>query len=170
MIVQLLRIFLDIALWRRGPQDLPAAVTLAWLTAIAYALASAVQVGMMGWDVRTGALLVLLDLGLQTAWLWGLLKFFGKLPRFLQTLTAFLGVGALLTVIDIGVMAILQALGMSRISASNPWPVLHLGVLLLVLGRVLQQALERSLFMSMSVTLVIMLTISVVAQGLLPGM
>lgn len=170
MIVPLLRVFLDIALWRRGPQDLPASHTLAGLTALVYAFASAVQVGLMGWDVRTGALLVILDLGLQTAWLWGLLKFFGRLPRFLQTLTAFLGVGAVLTFIDIAVMASLQAVGVSRLAASNPWPVLHLGVLLLVLGRVLQQALERSLFMSMSVTLVIMLTISVVAQGLLPGM
>jgi hypothetical protein len=38
------------------------------------------------------------------------------------------------------------------------------------LGRILQQALERSLFLGMALVLVIMLTIAYVAQGLLPGM
>jgi hypothetical protein len=167
---QLLRMFVDIALWRRGPQDLPASATLGWLAAVFYAVVSALQVAMLGWDVRSTLLLVVLDLGLQAAWLWGLLKFFGKSPRFLQTMTAFLGVGALLTLMDIGVTSLIQLLGVTANSQGNPWPVLHLGLLLLLLGRILQQALERSLFMSMSVTLVIMLTITVVARGLLPGM
>jgi hypothetical protein len=43
-------------------------------------------------------------------------------------------------------------------------------LLLLLLGRILQQALERSLFFSMSLTLVIMLTVSLAAKGLIPGM
>lgn len=167
---QLLRMFVEIAVWRRGPQDLPASPALAWLVALIYACVSAVQVAIMGWDFRSTLLLVLLDLGLQAAWLWGLLRFFGKLPRFLQTTTAFLGVAALLTLMDIGVTALLQLLGVSAAATASPWPMLHLGLLLLLLGRVLQQALERSLFMSMSVTLVIMLTISVVARTLVPGM
>jgi hypothetical protein len=167
---QLFRIFVDIAVWRRGPQDLPASQTLAWLVALVYAVASAAQVTIMGWGLRSSLLLVVLDLGLQAAWLWGLLQFFGKVPRFLQTTTAFLGVGALLTLLDIGMTSIMQALGVSASSQSNPWPLLNLGLLLLLLGRVLQQALERSLFMSMSITLVIMLTVNLVSRGLLPGM
>lgn len=161
--------FFDIAMWRRGPQDLPASATLAWLVAMFYALASALQVGMMGWDIRSGVLLVFIDLGLQAAWLWGLLAFFAKRPRFLQSITAFLGVGALITVVDIVISAMMNSLGVSDSSSANPWPFLHLGLLLLLLGRVLQQALERSLFFGMSLTLVIVLTISVLAKGLIPA-
>jgi hypothetical protein len=170
MLSQLFRMFVDIALWRRGPQDLPASVTLAWLVTLIYALVSAVQIGMMGWDFRSGLMLVGLDLGLQVLWLWGLLSFFGKGPRFLQSITAFLGVGALLTVIDIFISGVEAAVGIGADHPGNPWPFLHLGLLLLLLGRILQQALERSLFLSMSLTLVIMLTVSLAAKGLVPGM
>ena len=167
---QLFRLFVDIAIWRRGPQDLPASITLAWMVTLFYALVSAVQVGMMGWNFRSALLLILLDLGLQAAWLWGLLVFFAKAPRFLQSFTAFLGVGALITVVDIVINGVMSAFGVSADNPNSPWPFLHLGLVLLLLGRVLQQALERSLFLSMSLTLVIMLTVSLVAKGLIPGM
>ncbi|MGE3531222.1 MAG: hypothetical protein AB7I12_05475 [Steroidobacteraceae bacterium] len=165
---QLFRMFVDIAVWRRGPQDLPASITLAWLVAAIYAFASGVQVSMMGWDFRPALLLVLMDLALQAAWLWGLLAFFARRARFLQTITAFLGVAALLTLMDVLMSAIMRLLGAS--DSANPWPLLHLGLVLLLLGRVLQQALERSLLLSMALTLTIMLSISVVARNLMPGM
>jgi hypothetical protein len=167
---QILRLFVDIALWRRGPQDLPASITLAWLVTGAYAFVSAIQVAMMGWNFQSTLLLVVLDLSLQAVWLWGLLRFFAKAPRFLQSFTAFLGVGALLTLIDIVISGIMAAFGINADHPANPWPFLHLGLLLLLLGRILQQALERSLFLSMSLTLVIMLTVSLAAKGLIPGM
>ncbi len=168
MLSQLFRVFVDIALWRRGPQDLPASTTLAWLVALFYALTSAVRVGMMGADFRSAVLVVLVDLGLQAAWLWGLLVFFAKRPRFLQSITAYLGIGALITVLDIVISTVMSLLGMSYSNPSNPWPFLHLGLILLLLGRVLQQALERSLLQSMSLTFVIMLTIWALAKGLMP--
>ncbi|MGC3981637.1 MAG: hypothetical protein QM808_10275 [Steroidobacteraceae bacterium] len=167
---QLFRVFVDIALWRRGPQDLPASKTLAWLVACCYAFASAVQVGMMGWNVRSAILLVMFDLGLQALWLWGLLVFFAKRPRFLQSFTAFLGVGALLTAADVLITTLLGALGVAANNPANPWPLLRLALFLLLLGRILQQTLEQSLFMSMSLTLVILITVQLVSQGLVPGM
>jgi hypothetical protein len=170
MLSQLFRLFVDIALWRRGPQDLPASVTLAWLVTLFYAFVSAVQVGMMGWNLQSTLLLVVLDLSLQAIWLWGLLSFFAKAPRFLQSFTAFLGVGALITVLDVVINAVMTLIGVNAAQSANPWPFLHLGLLLLLLGRILQQALERSLFLSMSLTLVIMLTVSLAARTLLPGM
>jgi hypothetical protein len=80
------------------------------------------------------------------------------------------GVGALITVIDIVISGVMAAFGINAAESANPWPFLHLGLLLLLLGRILQQALERSLFFSMSLTLVIMLTVSLAAKGLIPGM
>jgi hypothetical protein len=170
MLSQLFRLFVDIALWRRGPQDLPASTTLAWLVTFFYAVVNAVQAAMMGWNFRSTLLLVVLDLSVQALWLWGLLKFFAKAPRFLQSFTAFVGVGALITVIDIVISGVMAAFGINAAESANPWPFLHLGLLLLLLGRILQQALERSLFFSMSLTLVIMLTVSLAAKGLIPGM
>jgi len=169
MLSQLFRVFVDIALWRRGPQDLPASTTLAWLVTLFYALTSAVRVGMMGADILSTTLVVLVDLGLQAAWLWGLLVFFSKRPRFLQSITAYLGIGALITVLDIVISTVMSLLGVSYNNPGNPWPFLHLGLILLLLGRVLQQALERSLLQSMSLTFVIMLTIWALAKGLMPA-
>ena len=161
--------FVDIALWRRGPQDLPHSPALAWLVAAFYALTSAVQVAMLGWDFRSAVLLVLLDLALQAAWLWGLLVYFTKRARFLQSFSAFLGVGALIALLDIVISSVMHGLGFKDNSPGNPWPFMHLGLVLLLLGRVLQQTLERSLLMSMSLTFIIMLTISLLAKGLLPS-
>jgi hypothetical protein len=160
MLSQLIRLFVDIAVWRRGPQDLPASSTLAWLVTVFYAFTSAIQVGMMGWNLRSAVVLIMLDMGLQAAWLWGLLVFYAKAPRFLQSYTAFLGVGALITMTDVVISGLMSVLGISDDNPGNPWPLLHLGLVLLMLGRVLQQALERSLFLTMSLTLVIMLTVS----------
>jgi hypothetical protein len=143
---------------------------LAWLVTFFYAVVNAVQAAMMGWNFRATLLLVVLDLSVQALWLWGLLKFFAKAPRFLQSFTAFVGVGALITVIDIVISGVMSAFGINAAESANPWPFLHLGLLLLLLGRILQQALERSLFFSMSLTLVIMLTVSLAAKGLIPGM
>lgn len=166
----LFRAFADIALWRRGPQDLPASRTLVWLVAALYALASGVQIGMMGWNVPSVVLLLLFDLALQAAWLWGLLTFFAYRARFLQTMAAFIGVGTLLAMLDIVVTLVSGLFGVTDETPGNPWPWLHLALLLLMLGRILQQALERSLFMGMMLTFVIMLTISLLARGLVPGM
>jgi hypothetical protein len=169
MMAQLLRIFIEIALWRRGPQDLPASTALLRLVAAIYAGISVVQVGIMGWDVPAALLLVMLDLSLQALWLWGLLVFFAKRPRFLQSFTAFLGVGALLNLLDILMSLLLRSVGIAATSPNNPWPLLQLILLLLILGRILKLTLERTLVMSMALTLVIMVTISVIAQGLVPS-
>lgn len=166
---QLFRMFIDIALWRRGPQDLPASTALACLVAAFYAFISAIQVGMGGSGFWATLLLTLIDLALQAVWLWGLLTFFAKRPRFLQSFTAFLGVGALLAVMDILISVVMNQLGVSDISPSNPWPLLYVGLVLMLLGRILQQALERSLFLGMTLTLVIMVTINLVSMPLLPG-
>ncbi len=170
MLAQLFRLFVDIALWRRGPQDLPASGTLVTLVTLVYVFVNAVQVGIMGWDLRSTVLLIVIDTSLQALWLWGLLSFFALRPRFLQSFSAFLGVGALLTLLDILLSTMLSAFGATDSSPGNPWPFLHLTLVLMLLGHILQQALDRSLFLGMALTLVIMLTISALVQSLVPGM
>jgi hypothetical protein len=167
---QLLRMFVDIAIWRRGPQDLPTSTSLTGLVGLCYLMVSAVQAAMRGWDTRSTILLLVMDLGMQALWLWGVLRFFSRPARFLQTFTAFLGVNTLLTVLDIAMTGVLATLGITASNPANLWPLLNLSMVLLSLGRILQQALERSLLLCMALTLVIMLTIAYAAQGLVPGM
>lgn len=161
--MQIFRMFFDIAILRRGPQDLPVSKILAWLVSACYLFVSAVQSGMRGWDVVTTLLLLLLDLGMQALWLWVLLVFFARRARFLQTFTAFIGVNVLLTVLDIAITGLQGMLGSTGSDAANPWQLVSL-------GWVLQQALERSLMLCMALTLVIMLSIAYLAQVLVPGM
>lgn len=167
---QLLRIFFDIAILRRGPQDLPASHTLVWLVSAAYLMVSAVQSMMRGWDASTTLVLLVLDIGMQAVWLWALLVFFAKRSRFLQTFSAFMGVNALLTVMDIAVTAVQALLGMATTDVANPWHMVSLCIMLLTLGRILQQALERGSFLCMALTLVIMVTIAFAAQVIVPGL
>jgi hypothetical protein len=44
---QFLKVFLDIVLWRRGPQDLPNSGLLVVITLVAYELVNLVQIALM---------------------------------------------------------------------------------------------------------------------------
>lgn len=166
---QLFQLFFSIAIWRRGPQDVPASPTLLWSVALVYSIINAAQVKILGWDLRSALLLVAIDLAMLSLWVWGLLAFFNLRPRFTQTMTALLGVGLLISSMDL-IIAIVRATLGSEGQSSQSWLILRLMIVLLVLGRILQQALERSLFLCIAITLVIAITTDLLVQGLIPGM
>lgn len=96
----LLQAFLQIALRRLGPEDLPDSRFLLGVAFYSYVLAQ-VPIAMLlhGWNfsaARAIAADVLLLAGFFRVMLWAS----GRLPRYRRTLTALLGVGALLTVIQ----------------------------------------------------------------------
>jgi hypothetical protein len=93
---QFLRIFVDIVLWRRGPQDLPASSLLLALTVAAYIGVSAVQLALQGESAATWFFFVVIDPLLLAAWVWLVLRIFGRLERFVQTAAAVFGTGAVL--------------------------------------------------------------------------
>lgn len=166
---QLVQAFFEIALWRRGPQDLPSSKTLAWLAALIYGLGDTVQVALLGWNFRSAVLLVIIDVLMMCAWVWGLLAFFGHRERFVQTISAILGVGALITLFDLMISAT-ELLISGNVHSPDEWVLLRLFMVLLVLGRILQQALERGLLVGMMLTFAMTLSIDAVVQGLVPGM
>lgn len=93
----LLRVLLDIALWRRGPRDLPADPLLFVAIAGAYLLTSALD-AFVNYGSEQMALAACLDLGLALL-LYGLaLALRGRAHRFQQTLAAILGCGVLFAV------------------------------------------------------------------------
>jgi len=95
VVLVLLRYFYQLAILRRGPQDLPAAPVLLGL-----ALAANLLVGVVGsvawfgglWRALLGNLL---DAGLVAMLLWAVLRWRGKPERWQQTLTAVWGLGAI---------------------------------------------------------------------------
>ena len=89
-----LRIFLDIVLWRRGPQDLPVSSLLLAVTVAAYVAVSVVQLALLDEAASSWLFFLVVDPLLLGAWIWLLLRLYGKSERFLQTATAVFGAGA----------------------------------------------------------------------------
>ena len=97
---QLTAAFVDIALHRRGPEDLPASQFLLGLALIVYAVVGAFTLMVIPatqLDVVLIAVELVADLGL----VFLLLQFFQKASRFLQTAIALVGTGAMLSLIQI---------------------------------------------------------------------
>ncbi len=120
MMLPIFDVFLQIALRRRGPEDLPDSQFLLLIAGLAYLATQAVLAlpvyGEMLVITRSLALDVLLLCGL----LWGLLRLAGHMPRFRQTLTAIFGTGALLGACMLPFNFWLDLAGASEKSAVGP--------------------------------------------------
>jgi hypothetical protein len=88
--------FLQIALRRRGPEDLPDSQFLLLIAGIAYLVTQAILVVPVYDTLSFVVSSLFLDVLLVCAVLWGLLNLAGHRRRFRQTLTAMFGTGALL--------------------------------------------------------------------------
>jgi putative flippase GtrA len=93
-------VFMEIALHRRGPEDLPASRFLFGLLAIVYGCTSFIATQIVEPWPRAAAM-VAADVGTYLAFLWVLLALFGRRPRYLQTASALLGSGTVLTLFGI---------------------------------------------------------------------
>ncbi|MDJ0739376.1 MAG: hypothetical protein QNJ91_06645 [Gammaproteobacteria bacterium] len=147
----LLLFFIDLARLRRGPQDLPASTALLALLALTgVVLGTANGVQMFG---GAGAALGanLLDLLLTLVLLFVLLRFTGHAARWLQTATAFLGLGVLAGLIMLLVRAPAQAFGITDVALLID---LVLAIWLHVaLGNVLRHALDVPLLAGVLIVL-----------------
>ncbi len=94
----LFKLFLDICLLRKGPQDIPAAAVLLRLTLACYGLTALLGLpAMLGFGVALALLAI--DMALQAGLTYGALYLRGSIGRFQQTLTALYGCGALLQIL-----------------------------------------------------------------------
>ena len=85
------RLYIDIALFRRGPEDLPVSAVLLALTVLAYMLLSLLLSSVMPVGDENRVVLIALDCFLSLAWYWVVLRLAGRPERFLQTTTAVFG-------------------------------------------------------------------------------
>jgi len=101
----LARLYLDVALWRRGPADVPAVPLLLWFTVAAYAGVTAglsAALGLRGaWPQQLAA-----DVAFNLAWVWLLLWATRRPERFLQTAIAVFAVQLVLAPLMVGVVAL----------------------------------------------------------------
>jgi hypothetical protein len=165
-VLQFLKVFLDIVLWRRGPQDLPASSLLLVLAAAAYVVVSIVQLAMLGEPSAAWLVFVVLDPVLLVAGTWLLLRLFNRRERFLQTATAVLGTGALLGVaLFLPTQWLLAALGVEAESTGAGLAALSLVVVFaLVTGRILKLATDSNLFTGIALSLTYFLLINLLLE------
>lgn len=93
----ILAAFLQIALRRRGPEDLPDSRFLLWMAGAVYVLTQAALAASVYATPMALVRSLVLDLLLLCGFLWGLLRLAGHTARYRQTLTAVFGTGALLS-------------------------------------------------------------------------
>jgi hypothetical protein len=167
---QFFRIFLDIVLWRRGPQDLPVSQLLLALAVAAYVLVSIVQLALLRESAATWLFFVVVDPLLLFAWTWLVLRIFGKTDRLQQTATAIFGASATLGVVMyLPLQLLLAAVGQD--AASGPSQVVGLLLVVafaLVTGRILKIATDTNLFTGIAVSLTYFMVVNLLV-GVLRG-
>jgi hypothetical protein len=154
---EIIRLFTQIAVLRRGPQDLPASLLLLALTVAGYLCVNfLVSSALPPDDHWRGPLLA--DTVFMLVWYVALLKLLGRPERILQTLTAVFGLQSVLSPLMIASEWLMRRFGAD---ATSPWQmaVTCLGLLLLAWliaanSHVVKAALEWS--GSASVALVIL--------------
>jgi hypothetical protein len=166
-LLALARLYVDIALWRRGPQDLPAVGILLPLTVAAYVCLS-VAVGEALPALRSGwAAQVLADTTFVALWYWLLLALMRRRQRYLQTAAALFGLQTVLAA-----PSILSAWLLQRFAHDPLWlTVSYAGALTVLvwtvaaIGHVLRDALERPLSLCVMLAFAQMLVEDLVLQS-----
>jgi hypothetical protein len=166
----LLKVFWDIALWRRGPRDLPPSRGLLAVAALLYGATSAIQSALT--DGPTLALARgVADLGFTGAAFWLCLAIGGRGHRLLQTLTAVFGTGTLLALPMIAVLLLVAALGPGG-PVADAVKLLVLPLLvwgLAVLAHIVREALEAPLVTGVAVATTYLLAGYFFIERLLPA-
>lgn len=167
---QFLRIFVDIVLWRRGPQDLPASALMLAIAVAAYVAVSAVQLALLGETAATWFFFLIVDPLLLGAWVWLVLKLYGHVARFTQTASAVFGTGAVLGLgLYLPLQLLVTGLGYEPTSGlAQVFALLLVVTFALVTGRIIKLATDSNLFTGIAVSLTYFLVINYLV-GVLRG-
>lgn len=138
-------LIVDICLFRKGPQDLPASQALLGLYLIAYGLSGLLAL-LVSMPPSTAVFQALVDIVLLAGFTYGILAMMNYGARFVQTLTALAGTYTLFNLIALPLIFWLE-----RASTQTTAPVLPsllllalMGWSIVVMAHVLQHALSTS--------------------------
>jgi hypothetical protein len=158
----LIRLFLDICLLRRGPQDLPASGLLLGLALLANLVVSVVLLGLET-DWTDAVIQALVGGAMLLGFLFITLKAAGLTPRFLQTSIAMLGSDALISSFAVPLLAMMVLASPDEKSADFFLLILKIVFLMLmlwyvaVMAHILRHALSRPLGIAVALALVYVL-------------
>jgi hypothetical protein len=140
--MELIVLFVDICLFKKGPQDVPASQLLFALTLVAYWIVGILLLGLQS-DWLEATTQAVIESLLLIAFCWAVLRFARMSPRFLQTTTALLATDALISLPG----ALLLSWWLARPEAAGlQFALLGLTLWhLAVFAQVLRQALSRPL-------------------------
>jgi hypothetical protein len=159
-----LKAFVDIVLWRKGPQDLPSSRLLVALTLLAYVLVTLLQLSLMHERASAYVMFAIVDPILLMTWIWVVLKVYRRPERYPQTIAAILGSTALL---GLGLVPLQVLVGVQSVATATPSAqILALGmivVFVLVAGRILKLATESNLFTGFCIAAVYVFVLNTVA-------
>jgi hypothetical protein len=177
----LARLFVDIAVWRRGPQDLPVAAWLLPAAIIVYALASLLS----GWAAAAllavpsaprrglGYSAIVADVLFVAGWYWVLLQLFRRRERYPQTASAVFGVSALLTPPSVLAMQLVLLAVYGKVDWLSPVALIAALAMLvwtvLAMAHILRHALERGLGQCVALVLMQLAAEQLLALMLFPS-
>lgn len=152
---QFIKVFLEIILWRRGPQDLPASRFLVWVTLAAYLMVSVAQLALLNEPAATWLFFLVVDPLLLMSMVWLVLKLYGRSARYNQTISAVLGCSALLGLLVYLPlhMVLIGNLSESNSGAAQLAALFEVTVFVLVTGRIIERATDSSMFTGVAVAL-----------------
>lgn len=172
----LMKVFVDIVLRRKGPQDLPASTLLLVLATAAYL---GLSVAMLATrhallpnapEAKPGPQLhhAFIEPALTLTWIWLLLALFRRPDRFRQSATAVMGVGLVIYPILLGASLAAERVGKASLLFWPLWVVLLVVSVwyVLAIAHILRNALETPLFSAIVLTLLYMLTLLMIEMRL----
>ena len=142
---RLILAFIEIALHRRGPEDLPASKFFFFMMLAAYLPVRWLVMKISPGEISHPVAALIVDAGFGLAFIWALLRAFEREARFRQTASALLGADILLNLLTIP-----PTFWLARIDAADGDPTIPVLILLFfsgwsidIAGFVLSRALER---------------------------
>lgn len=167
------RLYTEIAVFRRGPEDLPVSAVLLLLTIVAFLLVTLGLGSVMPAPAGNRIDLLILGAAFVLACYWVVLRLAGRPERFLQTLTAVFGFQLVLAPINVGFRTLFQRYATTEPLSLPVWFML-LGVLLAVWtlainGRILRSATGWPLFSCIALVVLQELLGVVVILSIVPG-
>jgi hypothetical protein len=165
----ILKLYLDIALLRRGPEDVPVSRGLLFWTVVAYFALSVMLVANLG-DASGGVLPVITGIAIALGWFRFLLARFGRSERFLQAMSAYFGFSLLFRLASAPLVGALapyadkpQELPTALMLLAVPVSVYQI----FVAARILRAAIERPMLVCVALLIVQSVLEFVVATSLL---
>jgi len=148
----ILKLYLDIALLRRGPEDVPASRPLLYATLAAFIVLNALLTVAFRPTVENWLPQLMVSVGFTLFWYRVLLSLFGHAERYVQTMTAVLGFGCIVTPVLLPAVGAMAPYMEAKQTAEQAMPFIVLLMLplfiylLFVSARILRAAIERPMF------------------------